>query len=79
MRYSYAAGEEHDGAVGGEIVGAAVRAFDEGGEGEAGVGCGGTFRVEPVREAGATADYEGEGGLWQGEDVRIEVRFFEVV
>ena len=79
MRYSYAAGEEHDGAVGGEIVGAAVGAFDEGRKGEAGIGCGGTFIVEPVREAGATADYEGEGGLWQGEDVRIEVRFFEVV
>ena len=58
MRYSYAAGEEHDGAVRGEIVGAAVGAFDEGGEREACVGCGGTFGVEPVREAGTTADYE---------------------
>ncbi len=71
MRYSYAAGEEHDGAVGGEIVGAAVGAFDEGGEGEAFVGCGGTFSVEAVREAGATADYEGERGLWQEKEVRV--------
>ena len=79
MRYSYAAGEEHDGAVGGEVVGAAVGAFDEGWEGEAGGGCGGTFGVEAVREAGATTDYEGKGGLWLEEDVRIQVSFFEIV
>ena len=69
VRYSDAAGEEHDGAVRGEGMGAAVGAFDEGGEGKAGVGCGGAFGVEPVGEAGAPADYEGEGGLWQREDV----------
>lgn len=63
MGYSDAAGEEHDGAVGGEVVGASVGAFDESEEGEAGVGCGGAFGVEAVGEAGATADYEGEGGL----------------
>lgn len=63
MGYSDAAGEEHDGAVGGEGVGGAVGAFDEGGEGEAGGGCGGAFGVEAVGEAGAAADDEGEGGL----------------
>ena len=41
MRYSYATGEEHDGAVGGEGVGAAVGAFDKGGEGQAGAMWGG--------------------------------------
>ena len=50
-------------------MGAPVGAFDKGGEGQAGVGCGGTFGVEPVGEAGTTADYEGEGGLWHGENV----------
>ena len=79
MGYSDAAGEEHDGAVGGEGVGAAVGAFDEGGEGEPGVGCGGAFGIKAVGEAGATADYEGEGGLGEGEDVGIYVGFFEVV
>ena len=34
-----------------------------------GVGGGGTFGVEAVGEAGATADHEGEGGLRHGEDV----------
>lgn len=64
MCYSHAAGEEHDGAVGGEVVGAAVGAFDEGGEGEAGGGCGGALGVEAVCEAGAAANYERDGGLW---------------
>ena len=71
MGYSDAAGEEHDSAVGGEVVGAAVGPFDEGGEGEARGRCGGAFGVEVVGEARAAADDEGEGGLGEGEDVGV--------
>ena len=61
-----AAGEEKNGAVGVEGVDAAVGAFGEGLEGDAGVhavlGAGEEF----IGEAGAAADEEGEGGFLVG-------------
>ena len=66
MRYSYPAGEEHDGSVGVKRVGITtpVRALDESGEGdETACGAHGDFLVELFGEAASSADYEGDGGL----------------
>ncbi len=79
--YADAAGEEQDGAVGGQGGRVAVGAFEEGGDGEAGfegavveVGC----------EAGAAAEEEGDGVLRGGGRVLLDfwggsVAVFQVV
>ena len=58
-----AAGEEDDGAVGGEGVEAAVGAFGEGAHDQAAFVRGFGFSVEAVGEAGAAADDGREGGF----------------
>lgn len=63
-----ASGEEHDGAVGGEVLGA-VGALDPGVCGEFSCRAGFGFGEHAVGEAGAAAHDEGHGADFAGEDV----------